>query len=438
MPIGHSTRHSSRLSARMPRQLKALQPSQRKLPFSELQGDIPDEGHQEAFELLYSEINNFLKDGICKKAASSKKSLWKLKHPKEFLNFARMVARPGADGEWEKLLRSRPYRCALLSGVMMMMLEKHVFSDLLFGAGPEHAELLRMEDSSMINVEGMTLLELLILDANLANILVLSVGFRRTALRADTNRVYLEATGGIPPLFWKRVDKITAQIVTLLSPLSAALGEDAPSSSSYQSLHDIVALAGWLNLAIRLSPKITVFEWVQPGETYQHSHLCIGEDKAASSANYEKIHDTRSRTRVMISTAPKISRHAHAVKGYFTGTATYEVMQPHVVTYVGGYTDWDDKLEVPLQNHVSSRFPLSSIGLLSLVMNAVRLVALLSLVGVLGLMVFGAGASLPGRELILLPIRLSFRSLKWWLKMILRHSEVNTQFKVVNTSWSWT
>ncbi|KAL6813440.1 hypothetical protein GGI42DRAFT_349560 [Trichoderma sp. SZMC 28013] len=400
----------------MPRHLKTLQPSQRKLPFSELQGDIPDEGHQEAFELLYSEINKFLKDGICKKAASSKKSLWKLKHPKEFLSFARMVARPGADGEWEKLLKSRPYRCALLSGVMMMMLEKHVFSDLLFGAGPEHAELLRMEDSSMINVEG----------------------FRRTALRADTNRVYLEATGGVPPLFWKRVDKITAQIVTLLSPLSAALGEDAPSPSSYQALHDIVALAGWLNLAIRLSPKITVFEWVQPGETYRHSHLCVGEENASSPASYGKIHDTRSRTRVMISTAPKITRHAHAAKGYFTGTATYEVMQPHVVTYVGGYTDWDDKLEVPLQNHVSSRFPLSSIGLLSLVMNAVRLVALLSLISVLGLVVFGAYASIPGGELMLLPIRLSFRSLKWWFNMILRHSEVNTQFKVVNTGWSWT
>ncbi|KAL7799436.1 hypothetical protein V8C43DRAFT_275075 [Trichoderma afarasin] len=273
-----------------------------------------------------------------------------------------------------------------------------------------------MEDSSMINVEG----------------------FRRTTLRADTNRVYLEATGGVPPLFWKRVDKITAQIVTLLSPLSAALGEDALSSSSYQALHDIVALAGWLNLAIRLSPKITVFEWVQPGETYQHSHLCVGEYKTPSSASYEKFHDTRNRTRVMISTAPKITRHAHAVKGSFTGTATYEVMQPHVVTYVGGYTDWDDKIEVPLQNHISSRFPLSSIGLLSLVMNAVRLVALLSLISVLGLVVFGAGASLPGRELMLLPIRLSFRSLKWWFNMIIRHSEVNTQFKVVNTNWSWT
>jgi hypothetical protein len=74
-----------------------------------------------------------------------------------------MVARPGADGGWEKLLRSRPYRCALLSGVVMMVLDKHVLSDLLFGAGPEHAEVLRIEDSSMVNVEGMSIPYLLML-----------------------------------------------------------------------------------------------------------------------------------------------------------------------------------------------------------------------------------------------------------------------------------
>ncbi|EHK25346.1 uncharacterized protein TRIVIDRAFT_219121 [Trichoderma virens Gv29-8] len=403
----------------MPRQLKSLQPRQRELPFSELLEEIPDEGHQEAFELLYSEINKFLKDGICKKAASSKKSLWTLKHPKEFLSFARMVARPGADGEWEKLLKSRPYRCALLSGVMMMVLEKHVFSDLLFGAGPEHAEVLRIEDSSMINIEG----------------------FRRTALRADTNRVYLEATGGVPPLFWKRVDKITAQIVALLSPLYVGLGEDAPSPSSYQALHNIVALAGWLNLAIRLSPKITVFEWVQPGEAYRHSFLCVGDEKTTPSDSRGDTHDARSRTRVMISTAPKITRHAHAVKGLFAGTATYEVMQPHVVTYTGLYADWDDNIAFSPQSHADSRFPSSSpIGLLSLLMNAIRLVAMLCLVGVLGLMLFSAWVSVFGTrgELMLLPIRLSFRSLKWWFGMILRYSEVHTQYSVVNTGWSWT
>lgn len=140
----------------MPRQRKTTRPRQRELPFSELQAEIPDQGFEEGFSLLYSEINNFIKNGIGKKAASKKKSLWTQKHSKEFLSYTSMVARPGTDGGWEKLLRSRPYRCALLSGVVMMVLDKHVFSDLLFGAGPEHAEVLRMEDSSMVNIEGMS------------------------------------------------------------------------------------------------------------------------------------------------------------------------------------------------------------------------------------------------------------------------------------------
>ncbi|RFU75819.1 hypothetical protein TARUN_6420 [Trichoderma arundinaceum] len=308
MPTSQSTRHSSRVFTRMPRQLKTVHPSQRKLPFSELQTEISDEGYEEGFALLYSEINKFLKDGIGKRAVSSRKSLWTQKHSKEFLSFVSMVARPGADDEWEKLPKSRPYRCALLSGVILMVLDRHVFSDLLFGAGPEHAQVLRMEDSSMVNIEG----------------------FRRTGLRADTNRVYLEATGGVPPMFWKNVDRITAQIVAMLSPLYAAIGEEAPSRSSYQALHDIVALAGWLNVAIRLSPKITVFEWVQPGEAYRHSHLCIGEEKTTASPSHRKAQDARNCTRVMISAAPRITRYARGSEGLFTGTATYEAMQPHV------------------------------------------------------------------------------------------------------------
>lgn len=140
----------------MPRQRKKTRPSQRELPFSELKAEIPDTGFEEGFSLLYSEINKFIKNGIGKKAISTKKSLWTKRHSKEFLSYAGMVARPGADGGWEKLLRSRPYRCALLSGVVMMVLDKHVFSDLLFGAGPEHAEVLRIEDGSMVNVEGMS------------------------------------------------------------------------------------------------------------------------------------------------------------------------------------------------------------------------------------------------------------------------------------------
>ncbi|KAL7791307.1 hypothetical protein V8C37DRAFT_410498 [Trichoderma ceciliae] len=411
----------------MPRQLKTVHPSQRKLPFSELQTEISDEDYEGGFALLNSEINKFLRNGIGKKAASPKKPLWTQKFPKEFLSFASMVARPGADEEWEKLLKSRPYRCALLSGMIMMVLERHVFADLLFGAGPEHAKVLQMEDSSMINIEG----------------------FRRTGLRADTNKVYLEATDGVPPLFWKSVDRIAAQILALLSPLYAALGEEMPSRSSYQALHDIVALAGWLNVAIRLSPKITIFEWVQPGEAYRYSYVCVGEEKATTSASNRKVQDPRTRTRVMISTAPKITRHARGSEGLFTGTTTYDAMQPHVFTYTGLYTDWEDNLVIPLQSHVGSRLFLYTVRVLSSLMTIVRLAAMLCLAGFFGLVVFGAWSSIPREhrdfggfavwmvQLMLLPIQFSFRCLMRWFALILRHSKVHTEYGVMNTKWSW-
>ncbi|PNP44759.1 hypothetical protein TGAMA5MH_03568 [Trichoderma gamsii] len=411
----------------MPRQRKTTRPSQRELPFSELKAEIPDAGFEEGFSLLYSEINKFIKNGIGKKAVTSKKSLWTERHSKEFLSFAGMIAWPGADGGWDKLLRSRPYRCALLSGVMMMVLDKHVFSDLLFGAGPEHAEVLRIEDSSMVNVEG----------------------FKRTDLRAKTNRVYLEAMGGIPPLFWKRVDKITAQIVAMLSPLYSAIGEDAPSQTSYQALHNIVALAGWLNVAIRLSPKITVFEWVQPGEAYQFSYLCIGEEKKMTSNGLSEAQDDqiRKRTRVMISAVPKITRYARGSDGFSAGTETYDVMEPHVVTYRGIYADWEESRVVPLQSHARNGFLVFLGRVLSLLISVMRLTMVLFIAGVFGLVIFGAWISITGGsgdssslpwviQVALWPIQLTIQSLMLSARMVLRNSQVRTDYSLVSTN-SW-
>ncbi|KAM0516380.1 hypothetical protein ACHAPE_005529 [Trichoderma viride] len=411
----------------MPRQRKTTRPSQRELPFSELKAEIPDAGFEEGFSPLYSEIHKFIKNGIGKKAVTSKKSLWTKRHSREFLSFAGMIARPGADGGWDKLLRSRPYRCALLSGVVMMVLDKHVFSDLLFGAGPEHAEVLRIEDSSMVNIEG----------------------FKRTDLRAKTNRVYLETTGGIPPLFWKRVDKITAQIVAMLSPLYSAIGEEAPSQSSYQALHNIVALAGWLNVAIRLSPKITVFEWIQPGEAYQFSYLCVGEEKKMTSSGHSEAQDDpiRKRTRVMISAAPKITRYVRGSDGFSAGTETYDVMQPHVVTYHGIYADWEDGRVVPLQSHARDGFVVFLGRVLSLLMSVMRLTVVLFVVGIFGLMVFGAWISITGGsgdssslpwiiQMVLWPIQLTIHSLMLSARMVLRNSQIRTDYSFVSTN-SW-
>lgn len=275
------------------------------------------------------------------------------------------------------------------------------------------------------------------------------LGFQRTDLRAKTNRVYLEATGGVPPLFWKIVDKMTAQILAMLSPLYSAIGAETPSQSSYQTLHDIVSLAGWLNVAIRLSPKITAFEWVQPGEAYQFSYLCIGEEKNMASNGHNKAQDDqiRRRTRVMISTAPKITRYARGSDGFSTGTETYEVMQPHVVTYSGTLADWEDNRVVPLQSLTRNGSLVFWGHVLSLLMSIMRLTAVLFIVGVIGLIVFGTWTGIPGGhggssslswivQMVLWPIRLTFQSLMLSVRMILQNSEVRTDYSLMSTG-SW-
>lgn len=275
------------------------------------------------------------------------------------------------------------------------------------------------------------------------------LGFQRTDLRAKTNRVYLEATGDIPPLFWKRVDKITAQMLAMLSPLYSAIGEEAPSQSSYQALHDIVALTGWLSVAIRLSPKITAFEWVQPGEAYQFSYLCIGEEKKMALNGHGEAQEDqiRKRTRVMISAAPKITRHVRGSDGFSTGTETYEVMRPHVVTYSGTFADCEDHRVVPLQSHAQNDFFVFLSRVLSLLMSVMRLTIVLLIAGIFGLMVFGAWASIAGAHrdinslpwivrMMLWPIRLTFQSLMLSVRMILRNSQVRTDYSLMSTN-SW-
>lgn len=236
----------------------------------------------------------------------------------------------------------------------------------------------------------------------------------------------------------------------MLSPLYSAIGEETPSQSSYQALHDIVALAGWLNVAIRLSPKITVLEWVQPGEAYQFSHLCIGEEKKmAWNGQDEAPQDdhVRRRTRVMISAMPKITRYAPASDGFSAGTETYDVMQPHVVTYRGIHADWEDNRVVPLQSHAQSGFLVFLGHVLSLLSSVMRLTVVLFIAGVFGLVVYGAWISITGRnrggsslpwvaEMILWPVRLTFQSLMLSARVVLRNGQIRTDYSLLSTN-SW-
>jgi hypothetical protein len=122
-------------------------------------------------------------------------------------------------------------------------------------------------------------------------------------------------------------------------------------------------------------------------------------------------------------------------------------MQPHVVTYRGIYADWEDSRVVPLQSHARDGFLVFLGRVLSLLMSVMRLTVVLFVVGIVGLMVFGAWISITGGsgdsnslpwfvQMVLWPIQLTIQSLTLSARMVLQNSQIRTGYSFVSTN-SW-
>ena len=120
----------------------------------------------------------------------------------------------------------------------------------------------------------------------------------RQQLRAQQVRTIL-GFGSITRNFHSEIAKLTAQITLLLQPLSEYLyalppnaNKDDPSNTNpnptiqeqYQVLHDIVSMAGYLSIAIRLSPTIFFFNSASPGDHWQDDdHISVDEEAYSAS-----------------------------------------------------------------------------------------------------------------------------------------------------------
>lgn len=116
-------------------------------------------------------------------------------------------------------------------------------------------------------------------------------GFERTALRSNTARTII-GQGAITKNFHKDVTNLTAKVALLLKPLTFFLYSRPPKDGAknhrvqdqYQALHNIIALAAYLSLCIRLSPTIFYFSNVSPNTPYdedqQHSVDARGYTKS--------------------------------------------------------------------------------------------------------------------------------------------------------------
>lgn len=72
-----------------------------------------------------------------------------------FLNFANQIAHPDADdGGWDNMLSDGDERSFLLTGIVLKILDAHVFQHMCFGATQDYVDMLHKQDSSYANVEG--------------------------------------------------------------------------------------------------------------------------------------------------------------------------------------------------------------------------------------------------------------------------------------------
>ncbi|KAK7431233.1 hypothetical protein QQZ08_002274 [Neonectria magnoliae] len=327
------------------KELSRFCPSRRSLAFDQALPDHPDEFFELHYSNLVVEIRFLVERAFCP-SGSPRSSPWLEAYPEQFLKFVELLARPDPHaGKWERLLRDGTERSCLLQAIIMMIIDAKVFSSLLFGADHEHQNILQSTDSSLVNAEG----------------------FRRSRVRAQTNRLYLRTKGGLPPLFWKEIDKLSTQVLVLVLPVfswtSKIEGWQPPSIQElHQWLHDVIAYAGWLNICNRLSPAIVVSDWTKPGEHYNWRQDNLGQDVYVFSKNVaERRASKRSlaaryntTARVKISAVPEIIRYRPVGNGTEkTGVAKYTILRPLVVYYEGRELDQDnDKTYVSLPDYI--------------------------------------------------------------------------------------
>jgi hypothetical protein len=326
------------------KELRFFEPSRCSLDFKILDTDFADEFYEIIFNDLFAQTfaiahSAFHPGDISKPPRTS---LWLREYPEEFLKYVELVAYPDARaGAWGRLLSDGNERVNLIMAIIYRVLDKKVFSPLLFGASSGHDEALKKIDTTLINVEG----------------------FQRSSLRSHTTRTWLRTSKGEPPRFWEEVDKLCTQMMAMLLPFftyakGATNSDSIPTSELYQlyqALHDMIAFAGWASVCIRMSPAIVSWDWTRPGEPFSmdlvnNCHEAYEASKRAAHDYHARLgnfssHDKTfaSPARVKISVTPRIVRHKPNPKSMATqGVNSYMLMEPHVVYYEGFYNKTDE------------------------------------------------------------------------------------------------
>ncbi|KAF6829776.1 hypothetical protein CPLU01_07734 [Colletotrichum plurivorum] len=283
------------------------------------------------------------------------------------------IARPDPldPDPWDDLLKPEAKLFAVMRGVIMKVYTETMFLICSFGADKAQKKLLSTQSKAFLKDEG----------------------FRRSEVMAQTTRMFLGNSQGVPPFFWLEVDKLALRILLLILPVINWARRTWPPEEElidiktmYEHIHHCVAYAAWFSVNIKLSSSPFLFSWPSPGDRYMPDQveLCPALYSRSRLTNTERDFDEtfqravdaprgsqaptpppRRLARVMISAAPcvQIFRPVRDEEsGEPIGQNVKTLTNAHVVYYHGLENNRDDEklfMGISLVEHARALKPFS-------------------------------------------------------------------------------
>lgn len=160
--VGEVTDHQGSRKSKRPHQslleLGEFRPDRLSFQSIEPDTELDDEWYELVTLSLFLRAHSFSKR-VCDNAdhvpGDWTTNPWLEDFSDDFVLYAAQVSRGDPlRGGWDALLRGSAERTYLVTGIIAMVLDTHVFSQLLFGANEEQRQMLKSQDVATINFDG--------------------------------------------------------------------------------------------------------------------------------------------------------------------------------------------------------------------------------------------------------------------------------------------
>ncbi|KAI0095836.1 hypothetical protein GGR51DRAFT_544581 [Nemania sp. FL0031] len=247
-------------------------------------------------------------------------SPWEVPMTDQFIQYARMVAHEDRGYvSWKDILNDPEHRKWLCVGIFAQIIERRIFNQLLFGAGEPYQAELDRHDSRWL----------------------LSEGFGRKEGRRQIARASL-GEGLIPDNFWDEVDDLAGQTVLIFQPLFMLMclgtGQNPNRDGAvfWQQIHSILAMAGYFQVCMAVSPSVFHVLSASPGARFQWEEEAHADQELYNaSKDFHKSHNDRWRVLAELSSKNENTKVTKLMEGLTDAaeTALYLPLPPNEAEY---------------------------------------------------------------------------------------------------------